>query len=170
MPQEELYGLKTMRRRELRGRRFAARRGASRRGVDFIQVVPARPIGETYHHSWDAHSDLESTTGTMARMVDKPIGCLLADLKSRGFSNPRSGCGPRVRGLTSYGRSANGRDHTLGATPVDGRRPASRPATSRMARTDRSSCRSPTRRRAVTRTTCRPPCCAAGLGPLKTTF
>jgi len=81
------------------------------RGVRFIQVVSGAPDGETEYTSWDAHSDLEKNHGLMARMVDKPIGGLLADLKSRGLLESTLVVWTSEFGRTSYGQSGNGRDH-----------------------------------------------------------
>jgi len=81
------------------------------RGVRFIQVVSGAPDGETEITSWDAHSDLEKNHGLMARMVDKPIGGLLADLKERGLLESTLVVWTSEFGRTSYGQSGNGRDH-----------------------------------------------------------
>lgn len=81
------------------------------RGVRFIQVVSGAPDGETEITSWDAHSDLEKNHGVMARMVDKPIGGLLADLQSRGLLESTLVVWTSEFGRTSYGQSGNGRDH-----------------------------------------------------------
>ncbi|WP_085316584.1 DUF1501 domain-containing protein [Derxia lacustris] len=81
------------------------------RGVRFIQVVSGAPEGDTEVTSWDAHNDLEKNHGTMARMVDKPIGGLLADLKQRGLLDSTLVVWTSEFGRTSYGQSGNGRDH-----------------------------------------------------------
>ena len=81
------------------------------RGVRFIQVVSGAPEGDTEITSWDAHSDLEVNHGTMARMVDKPIAGLLADLKQRGLLETTLVVWTSEFGRTSYGQSGNGRDH-----------------------------------------------------------
>src|SRR6185437_6675965 len=98
-PVSESYGTVLLRARRL-----------VERGVRFIQVVSGGPetLTET---SWDAHSDLEKNHGTMARMVDKPIGGLLADLKSRGLLDSTLVVWTSEFGRTSYGQSGNGRDH-----------------------------------------------------------
>ena len=81
------------------------------RGVRFTQVVSGAPDGETEITSWDAHSELEKNHGLMARMVDKPIGGLLADLQSRGLLESTLVVWTSEFGRTSYGQSGNGRDH-----------------------------------------------------------
>jgi hypothetical protein len=81
------------------------------RGVRFVQVVTGAPDGDTDITSWDAHSDLEKNHGLMARMVDKPIAGLLADLKSRGLLDTTLVVWTSEFARTSYGQSGNGRDH-----------------------------------------------------------
>ena len=89
----------------LRARRLAER------GVRFIQVVSGAPTEDAELNSWDAHSDLEKNHSVMARMVDKPIAGLLADLKSRGLLETTLVVWTSEFGRTSYGESGNGRDH-----------------------------------------------------------
>jgi len=81
------------------------------RGVRFIQVVSGAPEYQNEVTSWDAHSDLEKNHGVMAKMVDKPIGALLADLKERGLLETTLVVWTSEFGRTSYGQSGNGRDH-----------------------------------------------------------
>ena len=81
------------------------------RGVRFVQVVTGAPPGQTEVTSWDAHNDLPGNHGLMARMVDKPIAGLLADLKSRGLLDTTLVVWTSEFGRTSYGQSGNGRDH-----------------------------------------------------------
>ena len=81
------------------------------RGVRFIQVVSGAPDGETEITSWDAHDDLEKNHGTMAKMVDKPIAGLLADLTSRGLLDSTLVVWTSEFGRTSWGESGTGRDH-----------------------------------------------------------
>lgn len=81
------------------------------RGVRFIQIVSGAPESQAEVGSWDAHSDLEKNHGAMARMVDKPIAGLLADLKSRGLLDTTLVVWTSEFGRTSYGQSGNGRDH-----------------------------------------------------------
>lgn len=79
------------------------------RGVRFIQVVSG-PADEEIRN-WDAHNDLEGNHGKMARMVDKPIAGLLADLKSRGLLETTLVVWTSEFGRTSFGESGDGRDH-----------------------------------------------------------
>jgi hypothetical protein len=81
------------------------------RGVRFIQVVSGAPEGQTEITSWDAHSDLEKNHSVNAKMIDKPIAGLLADLKSRGLLESTLVVWTSEFGRTSYGQSGNGRDH-----------------------------------------------------------
>ena len=81
------------------------------RGVRFIQVVSGAPEGQTEITSWDAHSELEKNHSLNARMIDKPIAGLLADLKSRGLLESTLVVWTSEFGRTSYGQSGNGRDH-----------------------------------------------------------
>ncbi len=106
---KELYGLNDSV-SESYGTVLLRARRLVERGVRFIQVVSGGP--ETLsENSWDAHSDLEKNHGTMARMVDKPIAGLLADLKSRGLLDSTLVVWTSEFGRTSYGQSGNGRDH-----------------------------------------------------------
>ncbi len=81
------------------------------RGVRFIQVVsgPTDVAGDT--RNWDAHTNLEENHGKHARVVDKPIAGLLADLKERGLLDSTLVVWTSEFGRTSYGQSGTGRDH-----------------------------------------------------------
>lgn len=81
------------------------------RGVRFVQVVsgPALPEGE--NRNWDAHSRLEENHGANARMIDKPIAGLLADLKQRGLLDSTLVVWTSEFGRTPWGESGDGRDH-----------------------------------------------------------
>ena len=107
---KELYGLNDEVSASYGNTLLRARRLAER-GVRFIQVVTGAPDGQTDITSWDAHSDLEKNHGLMARMVDKPIAGLLADLKDRGLLDTTLVVWTSEFGRTSYGQSGNGRDH-----------------------------------------------------------
>jgi hypothetical protein len=86
-------------------------RRLTERGVRFIQVVsgPALPDGE--FRNWDAHNSLEVNHGNNARMVDKPIAGLLADLKERGLLDTTLVVWASEFGRTPWGESGDGRDH-----------------------------------------------------------
>lgn len=108
---KELYGLndKTS---ESYGEVLLRARRLVERGVRFIQVVSGYPQGaDTDRTSWDAHSDLEKNHGLMAKMVDKPIAGLLADLKDRGLLETTLVVWTSEFARTSYGQSGSGRDH-----------------------------------------------------------
>jgi len=79
--------------------------------VRFIQVVSGPPGGQTEIISWDAHNDLNDNHTLNARMIDKPIAGLLADLKERGLLDTTLVVWTSEFGRTSYGESGNGRDH-----------------------------------------------------------
>lgn len=82
------------------------------RGVRFIQVVSGYPVGvEEGRRSWDAHNDLDGNHSAMARMVDKPIAGLLADLKSRGLLDSTLVVWTSEFARTPWGESGDGRDH-----------------------------------------------------------
>jgi hypothetical protein len=77
-------------------------------GVRFVQVVSGQ-AGK--YRDWDAHEDLEGNHKAQARMVDKPVGALLADLKARGLLESTIVVWTSEFGRTSYGQSGSGRDH-----------------------------------------------------------
>lgn len=107
---KELYGLNDEGSASYGTTLLRARRLVER-GVRFIQVVSGAPEGDTEITSWDAHSDLEKNHGVNARMVDKPIAGLLADLKERGLLDTTLVVWTSEFGRTSFGESGNGRDH-----------------------------------------------------------
>jgi hypothetical protein len=83
------------------------------RGVRFVQVVSGAPDGvaENNRRDWDAHEDIDGNHGLMAKMVDKPIAGLLADLKSRGLLESTLVVWASEFGRTSWSESGTGRDH-----------------------------------------------------------
>lgn len=108
---KELYGLNDKTSQSYGEVLLRARRLVEN-GVRFIQVVSGFPEGaDIDRQSWDAHNDLEKNHGLMAKMVDKPIAGLLADLKSRGLLDTTLVVWTSEFGRTSYGQSGNGRDH-----------------------------------------------------------
>jgi hypothetical protein len=107
---KELYGLNDETSASYGTTLLRARRLVER-GVRFIQVVSGAPDGQTEVTSWDAHSDLEKNHSVNARMIDKPIAGLLADLESRGLLESTLVVWTSEFGRTSYGQSGNGRDH-----------------------------------------------------------
>jgi hypothetical protein len=107
---KELYGLNDEATASYGNTLLRARRLVER-GVRFIQVVSGAPDGQTEITSWDAHQDLEKNHSLNARMIDKPIGALLTDLKARGLLDTTLVIWTSEFGRTSYGQSGNGRDH-----------------------------------------------------------
>lgn len=109
---KKLYGLddKTS---ESYGTALLRARRLVERGVRFIQVVSGWPDSATDgdRRSWDAHNDIDGNHGLMAKMVDKPIAGLLADLQSRGLLESTLVVWTSEFGRTSWGESGTGRDH-----------------------------------------------------------
>ncbi len=71
----KLYGIDTKETSEFGTNCLLARRLVER-GVRFVQLIQG---------GWDAHSDLKGNHLTQARLVDKPVAGLFADLKVRGM-------------------------------------------------------------------------------------
>ena len=109
---KELYGLNDTTSASYGTTLLRARRLVER-GVRFIQVVSGHPenVADNERRSWDAHSNLEENHSVQARMVDKPIAGLLADLKSRGLLESTLVVWTSEFGRTSWGESGSGRDH-----------------------------------------------------------
>ena len=107
---KELYGLNDDATRDYGTVALRARRLVER-GVRFIQVVNGNIDVAGDNVNWDAHRDLEKNHGANARMVDKPIAGLLADLQSRGLLDSTLVVWTSEFGRTSYGQSGTGRDH-----------------------------------------------------------
>jgi hypothetical protein len=86
------------------------------RGVRFVQVVTGAPPVQSdavvgNNNAWDAHNSLDKNHGVMSKMVDKPIGALLEDLKQRGLLETTLVVWTSEFGRTSFGESGDGRDH-----------------------------------------------------------
>lgn len=107
---KELYGLNDTVSADYGTTLLRARRLVER-GVRFIQVVTGEPKTDLDVTSWDAHDDLETNHGVMARMVDKPIAGLLSDLKSRGLLDSTLVVWTSEFSRTPWGESGTGRDH-----------------------------------------------------------
>lgn len=103
----ELYGLNDAETAAYGTNLIRARRLVER-GVRFIQVVSGESGGVK---GWDAHNEIETNHGAMARMVDRPVAGLLADLKSRGLLESTVVVWASEFGRTSWGESGTGRDH-----------------------------------------------------------
>jgi hypothetical protein len=108
---KELYGLNDNVSRSYGEVLLRARRLVER-GVRFVQVVSGYPEGvDIDRQSWDAHSELDENHKVMARMVDKPIAGLLADLKASGLLDSTLVVWTSEFSRTSWGESGTGRDH-----------------------------------------------------------
>lgn len=105
-----LYGLDEDVTREYGTNLLRARRLVER-GVRFVHVVtgPQDISGEELN--WDAHRNLVKNHSVHAKVVDKPIAGLLADLKSRGLLDETLVVWVQEFGRTPYGESGDGRDH-----------------------------------------------------------
>jgi hypothetical protein len=86
-------------------------RRLTERGVRFIQVVSGPAVADGDFRNWDAHSKLEDNHSKNAKMVDKPIAALLADLKDRGLLDTTLVVWASEFGRTPWGESGDGRDH-----------------------------------------------------------
>ena len=107
---KEAYGLNDVATKSYGTVLLRARR-LTERGVRFIQVVSGPAVEDGDFRNWDAHSRLEDNHGKNARMVDKPIAALLADLKQSGLLDTTLVVWTSEFGRTSYGESGDGRDH-----------------------------------------------------------
>lgn len=103
----EAYGIGTEETNDYGTNLLRARRLVEN-GVRFVQVVSGK-AGK--YNDWDAHSDLEGNHKAQAKMVDKPVAALLADLKQRGLLDSTLVVWTSEFGRTSYGQSGTGRDH-----------------------------------------------------------
>ena len=104
----QLYGMDEPETRDFGWQCLMARRLAER-NVRFIQVNheygPGNEVG------WDAHSELIRLHTRTARMVDKPIAGLLADLKARGLLRDTLVVWGGEFGRTPISQAGDGRDH-----------------------------------------------------------
>jgi uncharacterized protein (DUF1501 family) len=107
---KEAYGLNEEATRSYGTVLLRARR-LTERGVRFIQVVSGPAVEDGEFRNWDAHSRLDDNHGKNARMVDKPIAALLADLKQSGLLDTTLVVWTSEFGRTSFGESGDGRDH-----------------------------------------------------------
>ncbi|MEZ5351094.1 MAG: DUF1501 domain-containing protein [Bryobacteraceae bacterium] len=104
----KLYGMDEAVTRDFGWQGLMARRLAER-GVRFIQINheygPGNEVG------WDAHSELIRLHTRTAKMVDKPIGGLLTDLKARGLLADTLVVWGGEFGRTPIAQAGDGRDH-----------------------------------------------------------
>jgi hypothetical protein len=105
---KEAYGLGDELTNEYGTALLRARR-LTERGVRFIHVISG--TSDEKLQSWDAHQEIEKNHGVMCKVVDKPIGALLADLKQRGLLDSTLVVWTSEFGRTPYGQTGDGRDH-----------------------------------------------------------
>jgi hypothetical protein len=105
---KKLYGMDEPMTKDFGWQCLMARRLAER-GVRFIQINheygPGNEVG------WDAHTELIRLHTRTAKMVDKPIAGLLADLKSRGLLADTLVVWGGEFGRTPIAQAGDGRDH-----------------------------------------------------------
>jgi hypothetical protein len=104
---KELYGIGVTETNAYGTNLLRARRLVER-GTRFVQVVSGESGG---FKDWDAHNDAKGNNAAMARMVDKPVAALLADLKARGLLESTLVVWASEFGRTAYSQSGDGRDH-----------------------------------------------------------
>jgi hypothetical protein len=107
-PTQELYGLfDDNKSTQGYGRQCLIARRMIERGVRFIELT-CPSVG---HDRWDQHSNLQKGHEDNARVVDKPIAGLLADLKQRGLLDQTLVVWTGEFGRTPMAQGSNGRDH-----------------------------------------------------------
>ncbi len=105
---KKLYGLDDKSTVEYGTNLLRARRLVEK-GVRFVHVISGSPDDSL--PDWDAHNNIEKNHATMAKLVDKPIAGLLADLESRGLLKDTLVVWTSEFGRTPYGQTGDGRDH-----------------------------------------------------------
>ena len=104
----ELYGLDdSFEQTATYARQCLLARRLVQRGVRFVQLTCPRSRGDR----WDQHGDLEAAHAENARVVDKPIAGLLADLESHGLLDTTLVLWGGEFGRTPMAQGTNGRDH-----------------------------------------------------------
>jgi Protein of unknown function (DUF1501) len=95
------------------GRNCLLARRLLERGVRFVQVFHGGAFGGSPRINWDAHEDVVDNHGRQARIMDKPVAGLLADLKARGMLDDTLVIWSTEFGRTPFtqGLGAGGRDH-----------------------------------------------------------
>lgn len=99
-----LYGLDQPQTAEFAARCLLAR-CLIERGVRFVQLF----AGDT--NGWDAHDNVESNHGMMARRTDQPVAALLIDLERRGLLDDTLVVWGGEFGRMPMSESGKGRDH-----------------------------------------------------------
>ena len=90
------------------GRRCLLATRLIERGVRFVQVWSG-PQGAV--NNWDNHGNITTELPPMAASVDKPIGALLRDLRSRGLDQDTLVIWTTEFGRTPFAQGSLGRDH-----------------------------------------------------------
>ena len=93
------------------GRRCLLARRLCERGTRFVQVWSG-PQGAT--NNWDNHGSITRELPPIATSVDRPIGALIEDLKSRGLFEDTLLIWTTEFGRTPFAQSGDGRDHNGG--------------------------------------------------------
>ena len=94
------------------GRRCLLATRLIERGVRFVQVWSG-PQGAV--NNWDNHGNITTELPPMAASVDKPIGALLRDLRSRGLDQDTLVIWTTEFGRTPFAQGSLGRDHNGGS-------------------------------------------------------
>lgn len=94
------------------GRRCLLARRMIERGTRFVQVWSG-PQGAV--NNWDNHGSIPGELPPIASSVDKPIGALLGDLKSRGMLEDTLLVWSTEFGRTPFAQGGVGRDHNGGS-------------------------------------------------------
>lgn len=94
------------------GRRCLLARRLVERGTRFVQVWSG-PQGAK--GNWDNHGSIPKELPPIAASVDKPIGALLGDLKSRGLLEDTLLIWTTEFGRTPFAQGGDGRDHNGGS-------------------------------------------------------
>ena len=90
------------------GRQCLLARRLVERGVRFVAVTVPRVDKDT---RWDAHGGLKKNHDDHARMVDRPVAALLADLHARGLWDDVLVVFCTEFGRTPFSQGKDGRDH-----------------------------------------------------------
>lgn len=106
---KELYGLDdTYEHTRTYGRQCLLARRLVERGVRFVSLTVPRVMGDT---RWDAHGELKKNHDLHAKMVDRPVAALLADLKQTGLWDDVLVVFCTEFGRTPFSQGSDGRDH-----------------------------------------------------------
>lgn len=93
------------------GRNCLIARRLIERGVRFVQVWSGAGGAS---NNWDNHTDIPNELPAIARMVDRPIAALLADIRARGLDEDTVIIWTTEFGRMPFTQGATGRDHNGG--------------------------------------------------------